>query len=538
MNPIKCFLTLTVTIAVTGISIAAERPNVVFILADDLGVGDVKCYGGDRCLIDTPNIDALAAGGVRFTNAYVNASVCQPTRTAIMTGRYPWRFGPSAPGGAWGFVGTRFSPDTFTLADLLNSAGYRTGYVGKWHLGTKMTTLDGKVQNETNVDYSKPLIAGPPEYGWDYSFILPGSLDMYPYAFARNNVWQGSVTAKKGWSAFNRVGPAEKEFQDHEVLEKFYSEADSFLSQQQQGTPFFLYLALTAPHTPISPGERFQGKSRLGVYGDLVMEVDHAVQRVVTSLKAQGLYENTLILFSSDHGPASYAGNIRRATPGQVHQLEARGHFPSGPHRGYKFSVYEGGLRVPLIAHWPRAVPAGQECDALVGLCDLMATCAELCGVSLKDKQGPDSISFARQLGDPASQSGRESLVMNSVGPFVLREGDWKLCLCPGSGASGKYGNEPSTNDAWKAALVKFDGSLSWNALSAAPFVQLYNVVDDPHEDRNLAASQPTRVQDMIHMLRSQIAAGRCTPGPALPNDVAGIDIIRRIPDFVRRDLR
>ena len=226
---------------------STTRPNVVFILADDLGYGDVKCFGGERCQIDTPNIDALAKGGLRFTDAHVNASVCVPTRMAIMTGRYPWRFGKPQPGGAWGFLGPRFDTNTFTLGRMFQGAGYHTGYIGKWHLGTVMTTKDDKVQNEGNVDYSKPLKVGPPQYGFDDSFILPGSLDMYPYAFARNNIWQGEVTAQKGWSAFHRVGPAGQDFQDHEVLETFYREAESFIGKQQEDQPFFLHLAIHWP---------------------------------------------------------------------------------------------------------------------------------------------------------------------------------------------------------------------------------------------------------------------------------------------------
>ncbi len=309
---------------------AAERPNIVFILADDLGIGDVNCYGGARCQIDTPNLDALAAEGIRFTDAHVNAPVCIPTRVAIMTGRYPWRFGPPERGGPWGFLGPRFGTKVVTLGDMLRAAGYQTGYIGKWHLGTRMTTTNGEVQGPTNVDYTKPLLLGPPQHGWDYSFILPGSLDMFPYAYARDNVWQGMVTAQKGWSAFNRVGPAEETFEDHEVLETFYRETERYIAQQKPETPFFLFVALTAPHTPTSPGKAWRGKSDLGVYGDFVMEVDHAVARVRKALEATGLAKNTLILFSSDHGAASNAGNILKATPGQIRDMEKLGHYSRG----------------------------------------------------------------------------------------------------------------------------------------------------------------------------------------------------------------
>ncbi len=518
-----------------------NSPNMVFILADDLGIGDVGCYGGERCLIETPNIDALARNGLRFTDAHVNASVCGPTRLALMTGRYPWRFGRPINSGPWGFVGPRPGSDKFTLGKLLKRAGYQTGYVGKWHLGTRMTTRDGKTQNPKNVNFTKPLKFGPLQFGFDQSFILPGSLDMYPYAFARNNAWLGEVTAQKGWSAFNRVGPAEKDFQDHEVLETFYAEAESFIEKQRTDHPFFLMLALTAPHTPTSPGVNWRNKSKLGVYGDFVMEVDHSVGRVISALKRKGLDKNTLVMFSSDHGPASYAGNILKATPAQIKQLEAKGHHANGPYRGYKFSCYEGGLRVPLIAQWTGVIPKGATCDALVGLNDLTATLAELTNQKTAANEAPDSISFGKVLRNPNSKGTRENLVMQSVVSFVVRDGDWKLCLCPGSGtpagADVAAGNDPMPTVAWRKALSQFDGALQESDLYRAPFVQLFHLGDDPHEDNNLAAEQPARVTRMVGILKQQIGNGRSTPGPQLKNDKP-IRIVnprdKRLPDFVR----
>ena len=519
-----------------------EKPNIVFILADDLGIGDVGCYGGERCLIDTPNIDALAAGGLRFTDAHVNASVCGPTRRAIMTGRYNWRFGATVNHGPWGFCGPRPNTEKSTLGKLLKRSGYRTGYVGKWHLGTIMTTLDSKSQGLTNVDFTKPLKYGPVQFGFDQSFILPGSLDMYPYAYARNNVWQGEITAQKGWSAFNRVGPAEKDFEDHEVLEMFYTEAEAFLKKQTATKPFFLFLALTAPHTPTSPGVKWQGKSKLGVYGDFVMEVDHSVKRVMDVLKAKGMDDNTLVLFSSDHGPAPYAGNILKATPDQISELEAKGHFPSGPHRGYKFSVYEGGLRVPLIARWPGVVPQGETCDALVSMSDFMATFAELTETELNDDQAPDSISFTTLLRDPKAEGTRKNLIMESPVQFVVRDGDWKLCLCPGSGmpaaSENGAGNDPEPNVAWKKALEQFEGKPTDLDLLKAPFVQLFDLSKDLHEDHNLATEQPEQVQKMVALLKSQIENGRSTPGPKLKNDknVKMVNLAdKRLPVFVKK---
>ena len=534
----NAILVLTLSLSWTAAKADNRPPNIIFILADDLGIGDVECYGGKRCQIDTPNIDALARNGLRFSDAHVSASHCIPTRMAIMTGRYPWRFGAPQPGGAWGFLGPRFDPASFTLGKMFQAAGYDTGYIGKWHLGTVMTTNDGMVQNETNVDFTQPLKIGPPQYGFDNSFILPGSLDMYPYAFARNNQWHGEVTAQKGWSAFNRVGPAEKDFQDHEVLETFYREAESFISGQKQGRPFFLYLALTAPHTPTSPGAQFQGTSTLGVYGDFVMEVDHAVARVMGALKENNLDENTLVLFSSDHGAASYAGNILKATPSQIRLLEQLGHYSSGLHRGYKFSVYEGGLHVPLIAHWPGTIRPGSRSDALVGLNDLMATFAEIASTELDPANGPDSISSARLLFKPKAEGMRKNLVMQSTGPFVVRDGNWKLCICPGSGASGRHGNQPGQEEAWRAALEQFGRDVNRTDLGQAPFVQLFNIARDTHEDHNLAARHPEQVASMVKLLLQQIEAGRSTPGPQLENGNQKINIHQRLPGFVRQQLK
>ncbi|MCB1209206.1 MAG: arylsulfatase [Verrucomicrobiales bacterium] len=527
---------LLITLAAASLR-AAEKPNVVFILADDLGIGDTKCYGGDRCLIDTPNIDALAAGGLRFTDAHPSASVCGPTRRAIMTGRYEWRFGPPTNNGPWGFCGPRPGTEKSTLGKVFKRAGYQTGYIGKWHLGTIMPTFDGKTQGPENVDYSEPLSYGPQQLGFEQSFILPGSLDMFPYAFAQNHVWQGEITAQKGWSAFNRIGPAAQDFEDHEVLETFYQEAEAYIAEQNAEDPFFLFLALTGPHTPISPGVKWRGKSTIGVYGDFVMEVDHSVERVMKALKKQGLDQNTLVLFSSDHGAACYAGNILKATPGQIHLLEEKGHYPNGPYRGYKFCVYEGGLRVPLIAHWPAVIRGGTTSDALVGLNDFMATFAELSGVKLASDEAVDSVSFASVLRDPKAASPRRNLIMQSAQEcFVVRDGDWKLCLCPGSGANDQWLIEPLMTASWKKALASFGRAPTREDLKKAPFVQLFDLATDVHEDHNVAADHPDLVAAMVSVLAKSIDEGRSTPGPTLENDKRGI-IHQRLPDFVGRQV-
>ena len=513
------------------------RPNVVFILADDMGYGDVKSFGGARCQIATPHLDRLGAEGVRFTDAHANASVCVPTRVAVMTGRYPWRFGRPGQGGPWGFLGTRLPVGCFTLASMMRQAGYRTGYVGKWHLGTRMQTKDGKTQGPDNVDYTKPLTVGPPQYGFDDSFILPGSLDMYPYAFVRNNRWVGQVTARKGWSAFNRVGPAAEDFEDTKVLDTFAAEAERFIRASgpaaKAGKPFFLYVALTAPHTPLSPSAAFEGKSRIGLYGDFVMETDHCVGRVMGALRAQGVDRNTLVVATSDHGPAPYAGRSRKATFDQLRALEKDGHYSSGIYRGYKFAIYEGASRVPYVVRWPGVVTPGTQCDRLVGLQDLMATLAEVVGCELKAGQAPDSISLLPLLRDPQAKAPRSSMILQSTRAMAVRAGDWKLALCPGSGCEGNWGNTPKRHEAWKEAIEAYGRKVKKREeLLQAPFVQLFDLASDPGETTNLAAKRPEKVAELVELLRKQIADGRSTPGPRLRNDRQNIKPFPAVPAF------
>ena len=516
---------------------SSDRPNIVLILADDLGYGDVKCFGRDRCQIDTPHFDRLATEGMRFTDAHANASVCVPTRVAIMTGQYPWRLPKVDRSGKWGFLGPQFPATQHTLGKMMKSAGYQTGYVGKWHLGTTMQTTDGKVQGPSNVDYTKPLIVGPKDHGFNDSFILPGSLDMFPYAFVRNHHWVGNVAAQKGWSAFNRVGPAAEDFEDTKVLSTFSSEAERFIADAAEGSrngnPFFLFFALTSPHTPTSPSKDFQGKSKLGLYGDFVMETDHCVGRVLNALDKHSLTENTLVIATSDHGPAAYAGRIAEATRGQLRHLEKDGHYSGGPYRGYKFSVYEGGLRVPFVARWPGTVNEKTTCDQLVGLPDMMATFAEVAGVELENDQAADSFSIVPLLKQPDSSGARQTMILEGTRAMAFRIGKDKLAFCPGSGCVGHHGNSPQTAKAWSKAVNQYGKKpKNHQELVRAPFVQLFSLESDPHEDNNLAAGEGEKIKAMYAALKLQIASGRTRPGT--PTASAGKDIkIMRPPPFV-----
>ena len=510
------------------------RPNIVFILADDLGYGDIEAFGGDQCNIDTPHFDALCRDGIKFANAHVTDSVCVPSRTSIMTGRYAFRFGRGERGGPWGFIGLRFPPSQHTLGDMFRKSGYRTGYVGKWHLGTVMTTNDGAVQNSKNTDFTKPLKTGPPQYGFDESFILPGSLDMFPYAFVKNNQWVGKVTAQKGWSAFNRVGPAEENFEDTEVLATFCREAARFIAEEaKRPEPFFLYAGLTAPHTPTSPESQFEGKSRIGIYGDFVMNTDACIGRINEALEAAGVAGNTLLMASSDHGPGHYSGRLREAAAFQMKEMEKDGHRANGPWRGYKFSAFEGGLRVPFAAKWPGKIPPGTSSNALIGLNDLMATWAEAIGCKLNADEGPDSISFLPILLDPEAKSSRKTLVVRgSLANAILRD-NWKLILGPGSGSGGRFFSHPESKEAWKEAVKEFGKPpRDHHELERAPFVQLFNLRSDPSESENLAKEDPDLVRELIASLRKIQASDQSTSGPKLDNDVAA-KIFRSVPPFV-----
>ena len=503
-----------------NISVAADLPNIVFILADDLGYGDVKAFGGDKCNVDTPHFDQMCAEGMKFTDAHVTDSVCVPSRTSIMTGRYAFRFGKAERGGPWGFTGLRFPESQHTIGDMFRSGGYATGYVGKWHLGTRMTTLDGKVQGPENTDFTKPIQIGPSDYGFDECFFLPGSLDMFPYAYIRGKQWQGKVTAKKGWSAFNRVGPAAEDFVDTEVLSTFCKEAGNFIQSQAQKTkPFFLFVALTAPHTPTSPEAEFKGKSRIGIYGDFVMNADACIGRIRKQLTDAGIAENTVVMVASDHGPGHYSGRRLQATANQMQDMEEDGHFSAGPWRGYKFSAFEGGLRIPFATVWPGVIKPGGVSNALIGLNDLMATWADIARIQLSSSQAPDSSSFLSVLKQPA-QSHRKNLVIRGTRTDAFRDGDWKLILGPGSGSSGQFFTEPRSEDAWKKAIEVFGRNpKNHKELEDATFVQLYNLTNDPAETTDVSAGNQTRMKKMLADYQKIIRDGRSTSGPPLSND-------------------
>ncbi len=457
-----------------------SRPNIVYLLCDDLGYGDVAVLNPSRGKIATPNVDRLAAQGMTFTDAHSGSSVCTPTRYGILTGRYAWRTSLQK-----GVLGGESPPlvarERLTVAELLRNHGYVTAAVGKWHLG--LTFGESKSTDD--------IVDGPLDHGFDEFFGISASLDMPPFAFIENRRFTEPLTVEKKWL---RAGPAAASFEAIDVLPRFTDRAVEFIGKASRSPekPFFLYLPLASPHTPILPTEAWQGRSGLNSYADFVMQTDAAVGAVLAALDAAGVADDTLVIFTSDNGCSPAA---------EVPQLEAAGHFPSGDFRGYKADIWEGGHRVPFIVRWPGRVAAGSRSDALVCLTDLFATCADLLDANLPEAAAVDSFSMLPHLLETPGAAVRESVVHHSIdGAFAIRRGRWKLALCPGSGGWA----EPRDAAAREQGL---------------PELQLYDLNADVGERHNAAAEQPEVIAELTALLERMIENGRSTPGEGPTND-------------------
>jgi arylsulfatase A-like enzyme len=478
----------------------AERPHVVYILADDLGYGDLRCFNPDS-KIATPHLDRLAAQGMIFTDAHSGSAVCSPTRYGILTGRYSWRTrlqrdvlsGYSLP---------LIARDRLTVAGLLKKQGYHTVCVGKWHLGLGWALDDPAAFLDTaalamktpKVDYSRPIQDGPTTRGFDEFFGISGSLDMHPYIYIQNDRTVGLPTVEK---TIVRKGPAEPDFEAVDVLSKLTEKARLAIDEHgpgggHAGEPLFLYFPLTAPHAPVVPEAEFAGKSGISAYADFVMQTDAAVGAVLAALERNGLAEKTLVIVTSDNG-CSPVANFK--------ELAAHGHNPSGRFRGQKADAYEGGHRVPFLARWPGRIKPGATCADPICLTDLMATVAAIVGISLPDNAGEDSVNLLPDLLGTAHGPQREAVVHHSLdGIFAIRQGPWKLIL---SRHGGGY-----------RAVRPLAG-----VLKGLPPIQLYNLDEDPAETRNVQAENPDIVARLTRLLERYVAEGRSTPGTPQAND-------------------
>jgi arylsulfatase A-like enzyme len=482
---------------------AADKPNIIVILADDMGVGDVKLLGGATSKIPTPHIDQLARDGMRFTDAHSTSSVCTPTRYSILTGRYNWRSSLKS-GVLYGFSPPLIAEDRPTVARLLKDEGYATACIGKWHLGMRMPTTDGKpaAAKNTNVDWKGTIQDGPLSTGFDHFFGISASLDMPPYIWICDDRFVGECTVTK---AFLRRGPAQADFEAVDVLGAITTKSVEWIGANQD-KPMFLYVPLASPHTPIVPSREWKGKSGLGPYADFVMETDHAVGEIVKAVDAAGLADNTLIIVTADNGcsPAAQGGmktiRFRGATREPV---QPEMHYPSSAYRGAKSDLFEGGHRVPFIARWKGTVPAGTTCDQTVCQVDLYATCADLLGKKLADHEAPDSVSLLPALEGKADSPLREATVHHSIdGAFAIRKGPWKLLLCPDSGGW----SEPNKKNAAKQKRTGF---------------QLYDLSSDPDETVNVQAEHPKKVAELKALLTRYVTEGRSTPGALQKNEGA-----------------
>jgi arylsulfatase A-like enzyme len=495
--------------ALTAFGADAPKPNLLYILCDDLGYGDVHCLnaGGK---IPTPAMDRLGAGGMIFTDAHSSSAVCTPTRYGILTGRYNWRSRLQS-GVLGGLSPHLIEPGRLTVPALLRQHGYHTACIGKWHLGMDWALMPGDYhpgdaieggQEAKQIDFTKPIANGPLTVGFESYFGISASLDMVPYTFIENDRVLAQPTVEKAFPMMagrepkktTRPGLGAPDFEAVDVLPRLAKEAAAYLRRQKAGEPFFLYLPLNAPHTPILPTAEWLGKSGLNPYGDYVMETDAMIGKVLQALEESGLAQNTLVFLASDNGCSPSA---------RFDELQAKGHFPSADFRGTKADIFDGGHRIPFVVRWPGHIAPGSHCDQTVCLTDLLATCAEVIGEKLPPNAGEDSVSLLPALLHPGLQAPlREAVVHHSInGSFAIRQGSWKLELCSGSG--GWSAPRPGTA-----------------AAKALPAVQLYDLTSDVSERENVQAEHPEIVARLTELLKKYIEDGRSTPGPAQKNDV------------------
>lgn len=492
----------------------ASHPNVVFILCDDLGYGDVGCNNPD-CQIPTPRVDRLATEGMRFTDAHTTSSVCTPTRYGVLTGRYNWR--SRLQSSVLGGLSQRLiEPGRLTVAEMLRKQGYQTACIGKWHLG-----MDWALKPDTepfqdriekgpegwNVDFTQPIANGPNAVGFDYYFGIAASLDMVPYTYIENDrvtvlpTIDNAYPMMLGKDRMTRRGPAAAEFDAMDVLPDLTDKAIEYIGRQAStAKPFFLYLPLASPHTPIVPSPEWQGKSGINPYADFVMQTDHCVGRVLDALQENKVAGNTLVIFTSDNGCSPQA---------DYPVLAEKNHDPSYIYRGHKADIWEGGHRVPFIVRWPGKVKPDTTSDQLVSLVDFQATCADIVDAKLPANAAEDSVSLLPILLGKASKPVREALVHHSInGKFSIRQGRWKLELCPGSGGW----SAPRDAQAVKQGL---------------PAVQLYDMEADPVEEKNVEDEHPEVVKRLTALLQRHVGQGRSTPGEPQVNAVP-VDIWKK----------
>jgi arylsulfatase A-like enzyme len=475
-----------------------QKPNIIFILADDMGYGDLSSLNPDS-KIATPHMDMVVEQGVHFTDAHSNSAVCTPTRYGILTGRYAWR-SRLKDGVLWGYDTPLIEEGRPTVASFLKDNGYQTACIGKWHLGlgwqkkdTTKDIADIKWADDVprgvddNVDYSQKVTGGPDAHGFDYSFVIPASLDMSPYLYVRNGYatqeptgyTEGKSQEADGRGVFWREGKVAPDFEFDQVLPTIIDSATYFIYEKaNQENPFFLYLPLASPHTPWLPTAHYQGKSSADTYGDFVEMTDDMIGRVLNQVKESGISQNTLIIITSDNGCDWRPSDIKET-----------GHLGNLHFKGRKADIYEAGHRVPYLALWPGVIPAGLKSDQILCTTDLMATIGGILKKAVPAGGGEDSYNLWPAYTSNVETPIRESIIHHSLnGFFAIRKGKWKYTPHLGSGGF----SDPKT-------IQPKEGE---------PMGTLYNMYDDVSETTNLYGQYPDVVRELAALLEKHKSEG------------------------------
>ena len=472
---------------------ATSTPNIVYILADDMGYGDMGCNNSES-RIPTPNLDRLSSQGMRFTDAHAPSSVCTPSRYAILTGRYCWRTELKR-GVLWPWDPPLIRPDQLTVGELLRRAGYRTACIGKWHLGWHWATKDGEPANKgiapggydaplryelgKNIDYTERVRGGPIDCGFD-TYFGEDVPNFPPYTWFEQDRLLVQPTEEKPEEMFGHPGAMSPGWELEAVMPEITRRSAQYIEDSGE-EPFFLYFPLTAPHTPIVPTAAFRGMSGAGEYGDYVCEVDWCVGEIMAALERKGVADNTLLIFASDNGPEHFAYDCARD----------HGHYSMAHLRGLKRDTWEGGHRVPFIARWPEVIAPGAECDQLTSHGDLMATCAQITGVPVPEGASEDSVSMLPLL-QGSDQGTRTCAVHHSCnGRFAIRQGDWVFIDAP----SGDDNKEPQ----W----FREERGYTEHTYPG----ELYNLTEDIAERTNLYGEHPDKVRELSELL-AQVKGG------------------------------
>ena len=474
-----------------------EKPNIVILYADDMGVADVS-YGNPKAKIQTPHLDKLASQGMTFTDGHSSSGICTPSRFALLTGQHHWRRFHGIVGA---FGGTVFEPDDFTIAKMFKQKGYTTGCFGKWHLGwdfdaiRKPGTQKGDPRAES-YDWTKRFPDGPLDQGFDYYFG-DGTINFPPYCWIEGDRFVTiptkpviKSTPLAGGGSF-RKGPMAETWNPYDILPTITKKTVEWIAKQKKDQPFFAYLAFNSPHYPIVPNKEYQGKSKAGFYGDFVIETDAMVGKVLNALKKNGFADNTLVVFSADNGPETHA----------FERLEEFEQWSSGKYRGVKRDIYEGGHRVPFIVKWPSRIKKGLQSDEVVSQVDLAATFAKIINYPLREKEAIDSYNLLPVLESKKySKPLRVATVQNtSPKKFALRQGDWVLIDAP----TGSAKKESS------AYLNHFNLDLYGQGHEGL----LFNLKKDPRQSNNLYTKFPDRVTKMRSLLKEYLSGKPCAPG-------------------------